>query len=171
MSGEQTGGGPADGEGREVVPAAPDSGADGGLAGDGGTPDGAALELLTAALRRDAADLEVYAQVLTGSLAEALPEGCVALERRRTARDRLSGRPGRVERLEVSLDERRLVLSLPSGGGGRPAGEVCTVVRGVVLSRTPVGLDVWVRELAQAVSARARQDARARAALERLILG
>jgi hypothetical protein len=34
-----------------------------------------------------------------------------------------------------------------------------------------VALDAWVRELATAVMARAQSDARARAALERLVLG
>jgi hypothetical protein len=128
----------------------------------------ASIEELTAALRRDAADLEVYAQVLTGSLAEALPPGSVVLERKRSVSDRLSGRAGKVERLEVELDERRLVLAL---AGGRPVSEVCTVVRGVVLSRTAVPLDEWVRELATAVAVRAKSDARARAALERIVLG
>ncbi|MFJ9561320.1 hypothetical protein ACIRQQ_14940 [Streptomyces fuscichromogenes] len=126
------------------------------------------LDLLTAALRRDAADLDVYAQVVTGTLAEALPPGSVVVERRRSMADRLSGREGRVVRLEVSLGEQRLVLDLK---GGQPKGEVCKEVRGVVLSRRPVALDEWVRELAVAITARARSDARARAALERLLLG
>lgn len=132
----------------------------------GGEPD--SLDLVTAALRRDAADLEVYARVLTGTLSEVLPPGSVAVERRRGMADRLAGRDGRVERVEVFLGEQRLVLDL---AGRRPEGEVCTEVRGVVLSRRPVALDEWVRELAVAVTARARSDARARAALERLVLG
>jgi hypothetical protein len=126
------------------------------------------IDLLTAALRRDAADLEVYAQVLTGTLSEALPPGSVVVERKRGMADRFAGRDGRVERVEVFLGEQRLVLDL---AGGSPKGEVCKEVRGVVLSRRPVALDEWVRELAVAVAARARSDARARAALERLVLG
>jgi hypothetical protein len=126
------------------------------------------IDELAAALRRDAADLELYAQVLTGSLAEALPPGSVSLERKRSMSDRLAGRAGRVERLEVELGDRRLLLGLV---GGRPVSEVATVVRGVVLSRKALPLDEWVRELATAVAARAREDARARAALERLVLG
>lgn len=126
------------------------------------------IELLAAALRRDAADLDMYAQVLTGSLADALPPGSVELSRRRSVSDRLSGRPGTVERLEVSLDDRRLVLVLAHG---RPQGEVATVVRGVVLSRKQVALDEWVHELATAVAVRAESDARARAALEKLVMG
>ncbi len=132
----------------------------------GGTPD--SVELLAAALRQDAADLEVYARVLTGTLADALPPGSVTVERKRGMADRLAGREGRVERLDVSLGEQRLVLNL---AGGRATGEVCKEVRGVVLSRRPVALDEWVRELAGAIAARAESDARARAALEKLILG
>ncbi|MEV7387440.1 MULTISPECIES: hypothetical protein [unclassified Streptomyces] len=133
-------------------------------------PDGASdsIDLLTAALRRDAADLDVYAQVVTVTLAEALPPGSVVVERKRSMADRLSGRDGRVDRVEVFLGEQRLVLDLK---GGQPTGEVCKEVRGVVLSRRPVALDEWVRELAVAIAARAQSDARARAALERLVLG
>lgn len=130
--------------------------------------DAASLDLLTAALRRDAADLEVYAQVLTSTLSDALPPGSVTVERRRGLADRLAGRDGRVERVEVVLGEQRLVLDVASG---HPEGQVCKEVRGVVLSRRPVALDEWVRELAVAVEARARSDARARTALERLVLG
>ncbi|MFB7632272.1 hypothetical protein ACFC0M_15140 [Streptomyces sp. NPDC056149] len=132
----------------------------------GGEP--ASVELLAAALRRDAADLEVYAQVLTGTLADALPPGSVAIERKRGMADRLAGREGKVVCLDVALGEQRLVLNLT---GGRPSGEVCREVRGVILSRRPVALDEWVRELAEAIAARAESDARARAALERLLLG
>lgn len=129
---------------------------------------GEAFDGLAAALRRDAADLETYARVLTTSLADALPADAVAVERRRTMSDRLAGREGRVERLDITLDDKRLALT---AAHGRPQGELVTVVRGVVLSRTPVPLDVWAAELAAAVSRRARSDARARAALEKLVLG
>ncbi|NUS16067.1 MAG: hypothetical protein HOY69_32490 [Streptomyces sp.] len=132
----------------------------------GGEAD--SVDLLAAALRRDAADLDVYARVLTVTLSDALPPDCVTVERRRGMADRLAGREGRVERVAVALGEQRLVLDL---AGGRPRGEVCTEVRGVVLSRRQVALDEWVRELAAAVTTRARSDARARAALERLVLG
>ncbi|MDH6574485.1 hypothetical protein [Kitasatospora sp. MAP5-34] len=136
--------------------------------GTGPADSGTSIDLLAAALRRDSADLEVYAQVLTGALAEALPPGAVALERRRSMSDRLAGRAGKVEKLEVSLDDRRLVLTLAHG---RPAGEIATVVRGVVLSRKPVPLDEWAMALASSLAERARSDARAREALEKLLLG
>jgi hypothetical protein len=128
----------------------------------------ASIDTLAAVLRRDSADLEIYVNVLTNSLADALPPGSVTVARRRGLSDRLAGRPGTVQRLEVTLSERRLILTLADG---HPQGEVATVVRGVVLSREPVELDQWAEELAAAVSLRARSDARARAALEKLLLG
>jgi hypothetical protein len=133
-------------------------------------PDGTAgsLEMLTAALRQDAADLELYAAVLTNTLADAFPPGSVTVERKRSMSDRLAGREGRVERLEVGLGEQRLSLTVAHG---RVSGEICREVRGVVLSRRPAALDEWVAQLASAVSERAASDARARAALERLIMG
>ncbi len=133
-------------------------------------PDDSAgsVELLAAALRQDAADLEVYARVLTGTLADALPPGAVTVGRKRGMADRLAGREGRVERLDIALGEQRLALNLT---GGRVTGEICKEVRGIVLSRRPAPLDEWVRELANAIAARAESDARAKAALERLILG
>ncbi len=133
-------------------------------------PDGTegSLEMLTAALRQDAADLELYAAVLTNTLADALPPGSVTVQRKRGMGDRLAGREGRVERLEVGLGEQRLSLTVAHG---RVNGEICKEVRGVVLSRRPAPLDEWVAQLAAAVSERAASDARARAALERLIMG
>ncbi|MET9479814.1 hypothetical protein [Streptomyces sp. NPDC006638] len=130
------------------------------------TPAGT-VDTLAAALRRDAADLEIYGQVLSGSLAAALPPGSISLERKRTLSDRVAGREGRVERVEIALEDERLTLTLTHG---HPVAEVAKVVRGVVLSRTPVGLDEWTRRLAAAMAARSRSDAEARAALERLIL-
>lgn len=135
--------------------------------GDPGTPG--TVETLAAALRRDAADIQVYARVLAGSLAEALPAGSVTAERKRSMADRVAGREGRVERVEVSLDDdQRLILAMERG---RPATEIAKVVRGVVLSRTPVTFDEWTRRLAEAVASRARSDERAKAALEKILLG
>jgi len=151
---------------QDPLPARPED-VDGPVSGEVDDP-GASIDMLAAALRRDSSDLEIYVKVLTDSLADALPVGSVAFERKRSMSDRLSGREGKVEKLEVSLDDRRLILTLAHG---RPQGEVATVVRGVVLSRKPVALDEWAKELATAVAVRARSDARARAALEKLVLG
>ncbi|MET7642505.1 hypothetical protein ABZS83_02440 [Streptomyces sp. NPDC005426] len=126
------------------------------------------IDMLAAALRQDLADLEIYARVLTDSLADALPSGSVTFERRRSMSDRLSGRKGSVSKVEVSLDDRRLILDLSPGC---PRARVVTVVHGVVLSNRPMALDEWATELATAIARRAESDGRARAALQKLVLG
>ena len=57
--------------------------------------DGLSLDLVTAALRADSADVAIYARVLTESLSEALPPGTVSIDRKRSASDRMRGRPAR----------------------------------------------------------------------------
>lgn len=130
--------------------------------------DDLSLDMVAAALRADSADVALYARVLTESLADALPPGCVAVERARTMADRLHGRPGQVSRITVRLGERVLALDVPPGRP--PNGEVCHEVRGVVLSRQPVGVHEWAGELARALLAHAEQNARAAQALRRLVL-
>lgn len=126
------------------------------------------LEEVAAALRADSADVAVYARVLTESLGGALPPGCVQVERDRSVSDRIQGRPGRVAKITVRLGERLMTLAMR---GGQPAAEICREVRGVVLSRQPVGLQEWAGELARALVEYAEQNARAAQALRELVLG
>jgi hypothetical protein len=58
--------------------------------------DGMSLEMVTAALRADSTDIAIYARVLTESLGESLPPGCVTVERSRSMSDRVQNRPGTV---------------------------------------------------------------------------
>jgi len=131
--------------------------------------DGPSLEMITAALRADSADVAVYARVLTESLGEALPQGCVEVDRARTMSDRMRGRPGEVRKITVRLGEKLLTLGVRDGGP--PAAEVCREVRGVVLSRQPVGVGEWVNELARELIAHARQNAYAAEVLRKLVAG
>ncbi|MFE7097851.1 hypothetical protein [Streptomyces erythrochromogenes] len=124
------------------------------------------VELLAAALRRDSADLDLYAQVLSANLAESLPAGAVRVRRRRSLAERLAGREGCVVELDVALGEQRLVLRLDRG---RVVGEVLHEVRGIVLSRREVELDEWVDALARSLARAAASNARAREALERFL--
>ncbi|NUR29296.1 MAG: hypothetical protein HOV83_26215 [Catenulispora sp.] len=136
----------------------------------GGADDGEAVsaELIAASLRADTADLEVYARVLSSSLVETLPPGAVQLERKRSLADRAAGREGRVESVDVTLGEQRMTLRLAKHG---PVGEICKEVRGIVLSRQQVTLDVWIDTLSAAIAETARSNARAREALQRFVLG
>ena len=84
--------------------------------------DGLSLEEITAALRADSADVALYARVLTESLGDALPAGCVVVDRDRTMSDRMRGRPGQVTKVTVRLGEKVLTLAVQPGRPhhGRP---------------------------------------------------
>jgi hypothetical protein len=131
----------------------------------GESPD---LEMVTAALRADSADVAVYARVLTESLGESLPPGCVTIERDRSVSDRMRGRPGTVSSITVRLGERVMSLAVRNG---EPAAEICREVRGVVLSRQPVPVQEWAAELARTLVGYAEQNAQAAEALRKLVTG
>jgi hypothetical protein len=126
------------------------------------------LDMVTAALRADSTDVAIYARVLTESLGEALPPGCVTVERERSMSDRMRGRPGQVSKITVRLGDRVMTLGVK---GGVPVAEVGSEVRGVVLSRQPVQPGVWAEELARALVAHAEENAEAARALRRLVTG
>jgi hypothetical protein len=131
--------------------------------------DGLSLEMVAAALRADSVDVTIYARVLTESLGGALPPGCVTIDRTRTMSDRVHGRPGEVSKITVRLGDQLLMLGVQPGR--EPAAEICREVRGVVLSRQPVGIGQWADELARALVAHAEQNAQAAEALRRLVAG
>jgi hypothetical protein len=126
------------------------------------------LDMVTAALRADSADVAIYAQVLTESLSEALPPGTVVVERDRSMSDRMKGRPGEVSSIVVRLGDQVMTLSIKRG---QPVTEICREVRGVVLSRTPVPLGDWISALASALVSHAERNAAAAEALRRLVAG
>jgi hypothetical protein len=126
------------------------------------------LDLVTAALRADSADATIYAQVLTESLGESLPSGCVTIERDRSVSDRMHGRPGKVSKITVRLGEQVMTLAVRAG---QPNAEILREVRGVVLSRQPVPVTDWAAELARALVGYAEQNARTAEALRRLVTG
>jgi hypothetical protein len=130
-------------------------------------PGGPSLDMVTAALRADSADVAVYARVLTESLGDSLPPGTVTVDRDRPSMsDRMHGRQGQVSKITVRLGDRVLTLGLQRGA---PVAEVCSEVRGVVLSRQPVQLGTWAEELAKALVQHAEQNAEAARALRRLV--
>ncbi len=124
--------------------------------------------MVTAALRADSADLAIYARVLTESLSAALPPEYVTIEWDRSVSDRMRGRPGQVTKITVRLGERVMSLAVRSG---EPSAEICREVRGVVLSRQPVGLQEWAAELAAGLVRYAEQNAQAAEALRKLVTG
>ena len=129
-------------------------------------PNGPSLDMVTAALRADSADVVIYARVLTKSLGEALPPEWVTVDWDRSMSDRMHGRPGQVAKITVRLGERVMTLGVQRGV---PVAEICRQVRGVVLSREQVQLGAWAQELARALVAHAEQNAEAAEALRRLV--
>lgn len=123
------------------------------------------VELIAAALRRDLADLDLYAHFLQNTLEEALPDGLLEVERRQSVGDRLRGRPGSVMSLSVTLADRRYVLHPHRGA---PRAEIIHVVRGLALDHDDVPLDTWITRLAAALNTHAEGNARAAQALARI---
>ena len=130
--------------------------------------DALSLEMVTAALRVDSADVAVYARVLTKSLSEALPPEYVTVERERSMSDRMRGRPGEISKVAVRLGDQLMTLAVKNG---RPSAEICREVRGVVLSRETVPLQRWAASLASALMVHAENNAQAAEALRRLVTG
>jgi hypothetical protein len=130
--------------------------------------DALSLEMVTAALRMDSADVAIYARVLTKSLSEALPPEFVTVERERSMSDRMRGRPGEVSKVAVRLGDQLMTLAVKDG---RPSAEICREVRGVVLSRENVPLQKWAASLASALMVHAESNAQAAEALRRLVTG
>ena len=126
------------------------------------------VALLAAMLRADRADVASYARVLTGTLAGALPEGMVEVEQRRGLADRMADGTG--ARSPSSCTGWTGSWSCVRGRAGVEA-QVRQVVRGVVISRKAVGIDEWLRALAEDLTRIAARDAAARAALERFLGG
>jgi hypothetical protein len=131
--------------------------------------DGLDFHLLVAALRVDRADVESYHRVLSETLGTALPPGMVEVTRRRKFADRVAGRDGQAVSVRVNTPDRVLVLRTSEHGG--VAAEIHQVVRGVVISRKQTAVDDWLEALAQELTALAEKDAKARAALSRLLGG
>jgi hypothetical protein len=124
------------------------------------------MHMMIATLRADRSDVESYGRVLTNVLGDALPEGMVEVDYRRSMADRMSGKPGQAVALRVHAPERELELR-PGRRGGVEA-EVRTVVRGVVISRKQIGIEEWLTILAEELNTLAARDAAARDVLSRL---
>jgi hypothetical protein len=130
--------------------------------------DALSLDMVAAALRADSSDIAIYAKVLTESLGESLPPGCVTVDRARSMADRMRDRPGTVTRVSVRLGEKTMTLGTERGA---PVAEICHEVRGIVLSRNAVPIAEWAAELARGLVAHAEQNAAAATALRRLVAG
>lgn len=130
----------------------------------GGTP---ALEAVAAGLRRDSSDLALYGGFLLNTVTEALPPEMVQVERRRSAGDRLHGRPGELTAVQVDLGDHRFRLQR-TAVGVRPQATVAHASGGITMNTETVGLDEWAQRLATALVEQAGADAAAADAAARL---
>ncbi|WP_198407256.1 hypothetical protein [Nocardia terpenica] len=127
------------------------------------------MHMMVAALRADRSDVESYGRILTNVLGDALPDGMVEVDYRRTLSDRMSGKPGQATAVRIYAPDRE--LELRQGRRGGVEAEVRSVVRGVVISRKQIGVDEWLAVLAEELNNLAARDAAAREALARLFNG
>lgn len=126
------------------------------------------MHMVIAALRADRSDVASYTRVLTSTLGDALPEGIVDVDYRRSMADRVAGRSGEAVAVRAHFPDRQ--LELRQGKHGVDA-ELKTVVRDVVISRKLVTIDEWLVALAEELRKLAERDAAARTALARLLGG
>ena len=125
---------------------------------------GFALDLAAAEVRSDRADTSAMIESLAVRLEDALPRMAV-IKRRRVGGFR--SKRSEVELIAVELGDERFELSA-AGGGAR-----CLrtkVVRGIALKRDEVPIDLWVRDLVEAVVSSAAVGEQARSVLEGLVL-
>ena len=130
-------------------------------------PEPPDIAMLAAALRADTSDLNVYANVLTSTLADALPDGMVEVDRTRSLGDRLAGRAGDATSVRLRFGE--VTLELARDRAGQLQARELTAVRGVVISRRELTVEDWANRLAEQLAALARRSQAANVALARLL--
>jgi len=119
------------------------------------------FDMLAAALRADASDLDTFVEVLGDKLEAALP-GKVRVERR----GGFLSRQKRTERVRVELGGNRYELL---ANAGRVEPRRATAVRGIVLKTEEMPLDQWIDDLSRDLAAEAARSRNSRQAIERLL--
>ena len=122
--------------------------------------------LVVAHFRR--VEVAMLGRVLVSTLTGALPASMVRVERRRSLGKRLTGRAGEPIGVTVTAGDRALSFRAPDVGVVEAT--VGHVVRGVVLSTTPVAVGRWLDELGEVLDRVTRDDEATRSALERALL-
>ena len=125
------------------------------------------LELLAAELRRQSADLTLYAGLLLNVLSAALPSDMVDVRREGRWAARLAGREPAVLGVSVRLGDHRYSLERQQIAAPAVA-HIRHESGGIVLSTRTVSLDEWSRAVAAELIGLARVNAAAAIALQRL---
>ena len=119
------------------------------------------LDLVSASLRADAADIRVFVESLAAKLEQSFPGRC------RVRRAGLLGK-GSVRQVSVELGDGRYELTHDDGA---ISARRSSVVRGITLKSEELGVDEWIDSLAAEVVAEADRSERGRLALEKLLSG
>jgi hypothetical protein len=119
------------------------------------------LDLVSASLRADAADVRVFVESLATKLEQSFPGRC------RVRRAGLLGKGG-VRQVSVDLGDGRYELTHDDG---TISTRRASVVRGITLKSDELGVDEWIDSLAAEVVAEADRSERGRLALEKLLSG
>ena len=125
------------------------------------------IDMIAAALRADARDIEVLANSLSTKLSTILPPGMLDVTYEQSLKDRIAKRPKKAIAIRVTTAERTLTIDR------RPASaivyQINQIVRGVVISRREVDLSDWLQALAQELANLATNNEKARDALSQLL--
>jgi hypothetical protein len=105
------------------------------------------VEVLAAQLRRHADDLALYAGLMLGMLAAALPPELVEVRREGRLKARIAGREPAVLGVSVLLGNYRYELDRAEFAG-RPVAKIIHESGGVAMSSRVVGVDEWSRRMA-----------------------
>jgi hypothetical protein len=127
--------------------------------GEGSRLGGLDFELLSASLRADTSDMQMWIATLGSKLDSALPQR-VRLHRGGVFSN------GAVKSIEIELGAWRLALRMEHG---YPLAERTHVVRGIALKTEQLTLDTWITSLCQGLSDLAATSAREHAAIESLL--
>ncbi len=125
------------------------------------------IDMIAAALRADAADVDLLVESLAAKLGTILPAGMLEVSSQRSMADRIAKRPGRTTSLLVTFPSRVLSFQINQRGGVDC--QVNQVVRGVAISRRQATLAECLEALANEVAALAASSEAARAALARIL--
>ena len=124
-------------------------------------PPGLSFDLLAASLRADARDLGTFLEALAAKLEDALP-GAVAIHRQ----GGFLKRDHPAQNLKVSLGDHDFAIERV-GTGVRCS--VAHTIRGISVKTESVELEQWIEALSRDLAEHAKENTRARLALERLL--
>ncbi len=125
-------------------------------------PDAPDLDLVTASLRADIADLQAFVEALAVKLEDVLPAR-VRVDRRRAG---LRGQKV-VRRIAIDTGDRRLELV---NDGGSIETRSSRVSGGIVIKTELLDIDAWLAVVSEALAAEAGRSEKTRQALERLLI-